>query len=117
MAPKPIVFKFQGVLSKSRFQDDYAEIKDTDLGHTDLGEFLRIYNKTTKRSTLVTSLIRLGLVSAASHLVSVQSVKLIMTLAQHFVPKERVVKSMTSEVALNLQPEKNERIFHLPRED
>ncbi len=55
MAPKPIVFKFQCVLSKSRFQDDYSEIKDTNLGHTNLGEFLRICNKPKERSTLVST--------------------------------------------------------------
>ena len=42
MAPKPVMFKFQGIPSKLRFQDDYTEIKDKDLGHIDLGEFLRI---------------------------------------------------------------------------
>ena len=42
MAPKPVVFKFQGVPSKLRFHDDYVEIKEIDLGHSDLGEFLRI---------------------------------------------------------------------------
>jgi hypothetical protein len=31
---KPIVFKFQSVWSKLRFYDDYIEIRDTDLGHT-----------------------------------------------------------------------------------
>ena len=71
MAPKLVVFKFQGVPSKSRFQDDYAKIKEIDLGHTNLGEFMRICNKPTKRSTLVFSLIRLGLVNVASHLVNI----------------------------------------------
>ena len=42
VAPKLVMFKFQGVPSKSRFHDDYTKIRDTDLGHTDLGEFLRI---------------------------------------------------------------------------
>lgn len=102
MAPKPIVFKFQGVPSKSRFHDDYPEIKDTDLGHTNLGEFLRIFNKPMKISALVSSLIQYGLVSVTSHLVSIQSSKLIMTLAKHFVPKERVVRSVTGEVVIDL---------------
>ena len=57
MTPKPVVFKFQGFPSKSRFQDDYTKIKDIDLGHTSLGEFLRIYNKPIERSTLVSTLI------------------------------------------------------------
>lgn len=47
----------------------------------------------------------------------VQSSKLVMTLAQHFVPEERVVKSVTSEVVLDLRPDNIERVLHLPRVD
>ena len=72
------------------------------MEHTDLGEFLRICNKPTKRSTLVSSLIRSRLVNATSHLVSIKLKKLIMKLAQHFVPKERVVKIVIGEVVLDL---------------
>ena len=57
MALKPIVFKFQGIPSKSRLKDDYLEIKDIDLGHTNLGDFLNICNKPTKKSTMVSTLI------------------------------------------------------------
>lgn len=71
VATKPVMFKFQGVPSKSRFHDDYVEIRDTDLGHIDLGEFLKIYNKPTERSTLLSSLISSKLVNAASHPVSI----------------------------------------------
>ena len=81
VAPKPIVFKFQGIPLKSRFHDDHVEIQDTNLGHIDLGEFLRIYNKPTERSALVYALIHFGLVNVASHPVSVQSSELIMALA------------------------------------
>ena len=102
ITPKPIVFKFQGVPSKLRFHDDHVEIKDTNLGHTDLGEFLKIRNKPTKRSALVSTLIHFRLVSTTSHPVLVQLVELIMTLAQHFFAQERVVKSITGEVILNL---------------
>ena len=38
-----------------------------------------------------------------------------MTLAQHFVLKERVVKIMNGEVVLELKPNNIERVFHLPR--
>ena len=116
-APKPIVFKFQGIPSKSRLHDDYAEIKDIDLGHTDLGESLRVCNSPIERSTLRSTLICSGLVNIASHPVLVQSVELIMALSQHFVPKERVVKSVTKEVVLDLRPHNIERVFHLPREN
>ena len=40
-----------------------------------------------------------------------------MALAQHFVPEERVVKSVTGEVVFDLRPNNIERVFHLPRED
>ena len=117
MAPKPFVFKFQGMPSKSRFQDDYFEIKDTNLGHTNLGEFLTICNKSTKRSAMVSTLIWSGLVNVASRPMLVQSLDLIMTLAQHFLPNERVVKSVTWEDVLDLWPDNIERVFHLPRVD
>ena len=88
-----------------------------DLGHTDLGEFLRVCNSLMERSTLRSALIRSGLVNAASHLGTIQSTKLIITLSQHFVPNERVVKSITGEVVLDIRPNNIERFFHLPRAD
>ena len=42
IAPKPIVFKYQGA------PDRYAEIKDTELGHIDWNAFLTICNKPNK---------------------------------------------------------------------
>lgn len=57
MAPKPVVFKFQGVLSKSMFNDDHVEIKDINLGHTDLGEILRLCNQPTKKFDIISTLI------------------------------------------------------------
>ena len=87
------------------------------MGHTDLGEFLRICNKPTERLTMVFTLIRSGLVNAALHPTLVQSSKLIMTLAQHFILKERVVKSVTIEVVLDHRLDNIERLFHLPWED
>ena len=103
MTPKLVVFKFQGIPPvKSRFNDDNSKIRDTKLGHIDLGEFLKICDKPTKRSAMVSTLIHLGLVNAASHPVSIQSSELIMKLAQHFVLEERVVKSVTGEIFLDL---------------
>ena len=117
VAAKLVTYKFQGVTPKSRLHDEYAEIKDTDLGHTDLGEFLRVCNSPTERSTLTSALIRFGLVNAASHPGTIQSAELIMTLSQHFVPGERVVKSVSREVVLDLRPDNIERVFHFPRAD
>ena len=115
VATKPVTYKFQGVTPKSRLHDEYAKIKDTDLGHIDLGEFLRVCNSLTKRSTLTSALIHSRLVNAVSHPGTVQSAELIMTLSQHFVPDERVVKSISGEVVLDLRPDDIERVFHLPR--
>ena len=117
VTPKPGVFKFQGVPSKSRFHDDYTEIQDMDLGHTNLGEFLRICNKPIERSAMISALIYFKLVNATSHLLSVQLAELITALSQHFVPKKRVIKSVTGKVVLDLRPNNIERVFHLPRED
>ena len=91
--------------------------RDTDLRHTNLGEFLRICNKPTKRSALVSALICSRLVNVVSHPVLVQSTKLIMALSQCFVPNKRVVKSVTGEVVLDLWPDNIERVYHLPRAD
>ena len=66
---------------------------------------------------MVSPLIRSGLVNAASHLVSVQSLEVIMTLAKHFVLIERVVKSVIGEIFLDLCPKNIEKVFHLPWED
>lgn len=40
-----------------------------------------------------------------------------MTLSQHYVPKEKVVKSVTWEIILDIRPWNIEKVFHLPRED
>ena len=56
-------------------------------------------------------------VNAASHPGTVQSAELIMTLSQYFVPEERVVKSVSGEVVLDLQPDNIEKVFHFPRAD
>ena len=40
-----------------------------------------------------------------------------MTLTEHFVPEERVVKRIIGEIILNLQPKNIENVFHLPRMD
>ena len=42
---------------------------------------------------------------------------MINTLTQHFFLEERVVKSVSREVVLDLQPNNIERVFHLPRVD
>ena len=52
-----------------------------------------------------------------SHPILVQSLKIIMTLSQHFFPKERVVKSVIGEFFLDFQPNNFERVFHLPMVD
>jgi hypothetical protein len=66
---------------------------------------------------MVSQMIRVGLVSVASHLVSVQSSELIMEMAQHYVADERIVKSVTGDIILDLHPDNIERVFHLPKLD
>lgn len=63
------------------------------------------------------ALIRLGLVNATSHPISVQSSELIMALAENYVSEERVVKRITREIILDLRPNNIEKLFHLPRVD
>ncbi len=117
IAPKPIVFKFQGALKKSCFQDGHLEIKDTELGHIEWNTFLILYNKPKERSTMVSSLIQSGLVNVVSHPTSVQSLEIIMALAKNYVLEERFVKSVTREIVLNLRPRNIEKVFHLSRID
>ena len=81
MTPKPVAFKYQGAPKKLWFQDEHTEIWDTKLGHIDYNTFLTIYKKLNARSTMTSTFIRSGLVNATSHPTSVQSSKLIMTLA------------------------------------
>ena len=72
------------------------------MGHTDLREFLRIFNKPIERSALVSTLIHFRLVNVAPHPMLIQSAELIMALAQRFVLEERIVKSVIGEVVLDL---------------
>ena len=64
---KPVVFKFQGVPPKSMLHDDYTQIKDTNLGHMNLGEFMRVCNNPIESSTMMSALICSRLVNATSH--------------------------------------------------
>ena len=66
---------------------------------------------------MIFALILLVLVNAASHLVLVQSSKLIMMLAERYFLEERVIKSITREIILDLQSNNIEKVFHLPRVD
>ena len=59
---------------------------------------------------MVSTLIILGLVNIKSHLMSVQSSKLIMTLVENFVPGERVMKSVIREIFLDLCPKNIEKV-------
>ena len=102
LVAKPLVYKFQGVTPKSRLFDKYIEIKDIDLRHIELEEFPRVCNSSMERSSLRSSLIHFRLVNATSYPGTVQSAELIMTLSGYFVPDERVVKSVTGEVVLDL---------------
>lgn len=70
-----------------------------------------------EKSPIIFPLIRLGLVNATSHLILVQSSKLIMALAENYVTKERVVKSITREIMLDLRPKNIEKVFYLLRVD
>ena len=67
-----------------------------------MGAFLKLCNKPTERSLMISTLIHSQLVNAASHLVSVQSSKLIMTLEEKYVPKESIAKSITGDIVLDL---------------
>lgn len=40
-----------------------------------------------------------------------------MTLAENYVYEERVVKSISGEIILDLQPKNIEKVIHLPRPD
>lgn len=59
---------------------------------------------------MVSTLIRSELVNAASHPVSVQSSKLIMALVENYVSEERVVKTITGEIVLDLRPKNIEKV-------
>lgn len=59
------------------------------------------------------TLIRWGLVNIVSHLVSIQSSELIIALVKNYASKERVVKSITREIILDLRPKNIEKVFHL----
>lgn len=111
------MFRFQGVLTKSRFQDDYSKIWDTKLGHIDLSTFLTLCNKSMERSPMIFSLIQSGLFNIASHPTLMQSLELIMTLAENYVSVERVMESITGEIILDLQPKNIDKVFHLLRVD
>lgn len=66
---------------------------------------------------MISSLIRSGIVNAASHLISIQSLELIMALVENYVSEERVVKSITGEIMLDLRPKNIEKVFHFLRVD
>lgn len=95
IASKIVTFKYQGAPKKFGFQDKHSDIRDTKLAHIDWNIFLTLCKKPKERSAMVLALIQSGLVNISSHPTSIQSSELIMTLAHHYVPEEKVVKSVT----------------------
>lgn len=63
---------------------------------------------------MVLALILSGLVNISSHLMSHQSTELIMMLVHHYVLEEKVVKSVTGEIFLDIISQKIMNIFYLP---
>ena len=66
---------------------------------------------------MVSTMIKLRLGNATSHPPFLQSSKLTMTLVENYVPKEKVVKSVTREIVLDLRPQNIKKVFHLSWED
>lgn len=53
--------------------------------------------------------------NVVAHPISIQSVDLINTLANNYVPDEHMVKTGLGEVVLDLRPDNIEDVFHLPK--
>lgn len=64
---------------------------------------------------MISKMIRNGIIHAASDPVSVQSSKLIMAMAQHYVPEESMVKIFIGDIVIDFHPDIAERVFHLPK--
>ena len=62
-------------------------------------------------------MIRNGLVSTATHLVSLQSSELIMVITHHYVLDDKIIRVVKGEVVLDLTPNSIERAFHLLTSD
>lgn len=52
---------------------------------------------------MVSALIQYGLVNTTSQCTLAQSFELIMTLVEHYVTEEKVVKRITGEIVLDLR--------------
>ena len=114
---KLVAFLFKGVLKKSCFIDNHSDICYTELGHIEWNVFLILCKIPHGRFEMVIVMIQNGLVNIALHPTLVQSSKSIMTLAQHYVPNEKLVRRITREMVLDLRPNNIEKVFHLPTLD
>ena len=112
-----VPYKFQGRPKRSRFFDAHFEIKDNELGHMDWNGFLKICNNPHNRPEFITKMIRCGLVNVAAHPISVQSSKLIMAIAQNYVPDEKIVWAIIGEMVLDIKPHAIQRAYHLLASD
>ena len=66
---------------------------------------------------MVLALIQSNLVNEASHSTLVQFSKLIITLIDHYLSEEKVIKRLTKDIVLDLQPRNIKKVFPLPRAD
>ena len=66
---------------------------------------------------MVSTLIWSDLVNEASQSTLVQFSKLIITLINHYLTEEKVIKRLIGEIVLDLQPRNIDKKFPLPRED
>ena len=97
-----VPYKFQGKTKRSRFINGYSKIRDTDLGHIDWNAFLTTCNNPHDQPNLITKMIQSGSVSVIAHPILVKSSKLIMAIAQHCVPDERILKAVIIEMVLDI---------------
>ena len=96
--------------------DKHSKVHDTKMSHIDWNTFHVLCNKSRERLEMISLLILSGLVNVASHLVSVQSSKMIMALAHHYVPEE-FIRSVIREMVLDMCLDNIEKVFHLPPTD
>ena len=90
---------------------NHFEIRDTKIGYINKNGFLIMRNNYHGGSNMVMKMIKNGLFNVASLLESIQSSELIMTIAQHYVLDESIVRSVIGEMVLNLRPKNIKKVF------
>jgi hypothetical protein len=104
--------KYQNEISPSHVVSNIDEIKDTEIGHVDMSEFLERAESSTSHDMQL--LLRSHIHLVSSFPVAALDPEFVLACASHFDSETRTIKDDDGNVIIRLDLETINRIFRVP---